>query len=235
MHISRIVLPVFAASSVVLGEKRCCRKGSATCALPKNALGAASEAVPTASAAPTSSDAAAPKAKAKGSGSKSSPISDWDGVNPFTPQNCPGVGAFVTNLGKETETFYFFDNYWNGVGTAGANFDNPEYKVELKPEETKHVPLPPTFKGRVQRGTEVPATWVEFQLFDGNDQTWGNISLQKGYDGPVTIHSTDGSGHVGGFMNDAFEGAPAEAYRYTASGKKALDGTSAYCKLLFSR
>jgi hypothetical protein len=79
--------------------------------------------------------------------------------------------------------------------------------------------LDSSFKGRVQRGSQIPATWAEFQVAATNGGAWGDISLEQGYDGPALIGPTD---HVntgwGGFTNDAFQGAPAAAYQNKSDG-----------------
>lgn len=102
-------------------------------------------------------------------------------------------GIQLTNKSKKDCTYYFYDNLWNGNGTAGANFDHPLKNATLKPGASAFVPLPATFKGRVQRGTQLPCTWVEFQLDASDDHgAHGDVSLQQGCDGAATIASTDG-------------------------------------------
>ncbi|KAI3390324.1 hypothetical protein diail_10120, partial [Diaporthe ilicicola] len=136
----------------------------------------------------------------------------------------PGIN--LTNKSKKEETYQFFNNYWNGNGTAGANFDHPEKPTHLRPGESKFVELPESFKGRVQRGKLIPATWVEFQLSASNDhKAWGNISLQQGYDGPAMISSTDGTNNSIGFTNDILPGAPQAAKQKRSDGKECLAST----------
>ncbi|KAL8920503.1 MAG: hypothetical protein Q9208_006253 [Pyrenodesmia sp. 3 TL-2023] len=126
------------------------------------------------------------------------------------------VGIDLHNKSNKSCRYFFYDNYWNGNGTAGANFDKPLKSIELAPGAGKFVPLKNTFKGRVQRGTKIPATWVEFQCEAANDG-WahGDISLQQGCDGAATIQGTDGAPHgsglVGGFKHDVITRAPAAA------------------------
>lgn len=135
-------------------------------------------------------------------------------------------GIQLTNKSKKEETFQFFNNYWNGNGEAGANFDHPEKPTHLKPGASTFVELPESFKGRVQRGKLIPATWVEFQLSAANDgKAWGNISLQQGYDGPAMIRSTDGTNNSIGFTNDILPGAPAAAKQKRSDGKECLAST----------
>lgn len=111
-----------------------------------------------------------------------------------------GPGINLSNESGSDCTYYFYDNYWNGNSTAGANFDNPLKGVTVAAGGTAFVSLPATFKGRVQRGTMIPATWVEFQISADNDHAaHGDVSVEQGNDGPATISSTDGRNSSGGF------------------------------------
>ncbi|KAF4632194.1 hypothetical protein G7Y89_g5933 [Cudoniella acicularis] len=124
-------------------------------------------------------------------------------------QTGSGPGIILTNKSNHEESYFFYDNYWNGNGTAGANFDHPLKSVKLGPGAKTYVDLPTTFKGRVQRGTTLPATWVEFQVSASNDHAaHGDISLEQGCDGAATIASTDGSNRINGFTNEVVNGAP---------------------------
>lgn len=135
-------------------------------------------------------------------------------------------GIQLTNKSKKEETYNFFNNYWNGNGEAGANFDHPEKPTKLKAGASTFVELPESFKGRVQRGTLIPATWVEFQISAANDhKAWGDISLQQGYDGPAMIRSTDGTNNSNGFTNDILPGAPQAARQKRSDGKECLAST----------
>jgi len=138
-------------------------------------------------------------------------------------------GIQLTNKSKKDCTYYFYDNYWNGNGTAGANFDHPLKNVTLKPGASQFVGLPASFKGRVQRGTQLPATWVEFQLDASNDHAaHGDISLQQGCDGAATIASTDGSNRINGLgadLVDVVAKAPDAAIRKKPNGERAIDTT----------
>jgi hypothetical protein len=137
-----------------------------------------------------------------------------------------GPGIQLTNKSNREHDFVFYDNYWNGNGTAGANFDHPLKTVHLKPNASQFVPLPASFKGRVQHGTQLPCTWVEFQLEASNDHAaHGDISLQQGCDCAATIASTDGSNVSNGFTNDVVSGAPAAAIRKKPNGERAIDTT----------
>lgn len=135
-------------------------------------------------------------------------------------------GIQLTNKSKKEDTYYFFNNYWNGNGTGGANFDHSEKPTHLKPGASTFVALPASFKGRVQRGKLIPATWAEFQLSADNDhKAWGDISLEQGYDGPAMIQATDGSNNANGFTHDILPGAPAAAKQKRSDGRKCIAST----------
>lgn len=135
-------------------------------------------------------------------------------------------GVQLTNNSGNEDIYYFFNNYWNGNGTAGANFDHPENPTTLRPGESTFVELPESFKGRVQRGTQIPSTWVEFQVSADNDhKARGDISLEQGYDGPAMIRAMDGSGIANGFTNDILPGAPEAAKQTRSDGKVCIAST----------
>ncbi|KAL8807158.1 MAG: hypothetical protein Q9182_000840 [Xanthomendoza sp. 2 TL-2023] len=134
------------------------------------------------------------------------------------------VGIDLHNNSNKACTYYFYDNYWNGNGTAGANFDHPLKNQHLAPHTSHFVPLPASFKGRVQRGQLIPATWVEFQCEASNDHfAHGDISLQQGCDGAATIKGTEGT--VGGFVKDIITHAPKEAKVTRKDGVVCLGST----------
>ena len=134
-----------------------------------------------------------------------------------------GPGIILTNKSAEACTYFFYDNFWNGNGTAGANFTHPLKSARVEPTKTNFVSLPASFKGRLQRGTQIPATWVEFQLDASNDHAaHGDISLEQGCDGAATIASTDGSRRSNGFVKDVLKDAPAAALGKRPDGKKVL-------------
>jgi hypothetical protein len=109
-------------------------------------------------------------------------------------------GIIIKNKSQTRCTYFFFDNYWNGNGTAGANFDKPLKAVEVPAGGTAFAGLKTSFKGRVQRGRLIPATWVEFQMKAANDgYAHGDVSVEQGNDGAATITSTDGRHQSGGF------------------------------------
>lgn len=129
------------------------------------------------------------------------------------PDDGKKSGIILHNHSNHADTYFFFDNYWNGNGTAGANFDKPLKAVSVPAGHKAFASLPLTFKGRVQRGRLIPATWVEFQLKAANDgAAHGDISVQQGNDGPATISSTDGSHQpTGGFKQPLVHVAPPAA------------------------
>ncbi|KAI4100629.1 MAG: hypothetical protein LQ345_007443 [Seirophora villosa] len=151
---------------------------------------------------------------------------DLAAPNPHERAEQHGPGIDLRNKSGKACTYFFYDNYWNGNGTAGANFDHPLKSVHLAAHASHFVPLPATFKGRVQRGTLIPATWAEFQLDASNDHAaHGDISLQQGCDGAATIASTDGSHRIGGFENDILTHAPEKAMVKRKDGMRVLAST----------
>ncbi|MCJ1280429.1 hypothetical protein MMC21_008257 [Puttea exsequens] len=137
-----------------------------------------------------------------------------------------GPGIVLANKSAKPCTYFFYDNFWNGNGTAGANFTHPLKSTHVNPGKTIFVSLPANFKGRLQRGTQIPATWVEFQLDASNDHSaHGDISLEQGCDGAATIAATDGSKRINGFVKDVVTGAPAGALGRRGDGVKVLAST----------
>jgi len=151
-------------------------------------------------------------------GQPAKPIASGDKDNGKTP------GVILTNRSHQVDTYYFYNNLWNGDGTAGANFDHALKSVTVSAGQTSFVSLPTTFKGRVQRGKQIPATWVEFQIEAGDDhKTHGDVSVEQGDDGPATIRSTDGTNIEGGFTSPIH--AEAGAYMVRGDGKKVIAST----------
>ena len=137
-----------------------------------------------------------------------------------------GPGISLTNKSAKEVTFYFYNNISNGNGTAVPNFNNPmNPPTTVAAGATTFVSLPASFKGRVQRGNMLPATWVEFQLDAANDHNaHGDVSLQQGCDGAATITPVGGSS-TGGFTNDVITGAPGAAFAKKNDGTRALAST----------
>ena len=145
---------------------------------------------------------------------------------PHKPAEHSGPGIDLHNRSGKECRYFFYNNYWNGNGTAGANFDHPDKSVHLAPHSSTFVPLSASFKGRVQRGTLLPATWAEFQLDASNDHhAHGDISLEQGCDGAATIAATDGSHRKGGFEKDILTHAPEKAVVHRKDGVKCLGST----------
>lgn len=146
-------------------------------------------------------------------------------VNQAVKTRDQGPGISLTNKSDKEVTFYFYNNYWNGDGTAGANFDHPnDPPTTVAAGATTFVSLPTSFKGRVQRGNTLPATWVEFQIQATDGHAHGDVSLEQGCDGAATITPATG-GPSGGFTNDVLSGAPAAALVAKPDGTKALAST----------
>ena len=96
----------------------------------------------------------------------------------------------------------------------------------LSARQTQFIGLPATFKGRVQRGTQIPATWAEFQIEADNDHAaHGDISVEQGNDGGAWIRSTDGRSSAAGFSGDIQTWAPTKAYQTRSDGVRALAST----------
>ena len=72
---------------------------------------------------------------------------------PAKQPNCPGMGVMLKNSRKEKDTYYFYNNLWNGDGKAGPNFEfnKPDMTVALGAGEEKYVPLDAKFKGRIRK------------------------------------------------------------------------------------
>jgi hypothetical protein len=139
-----------------------------------------------------------------------------------------GPGILMDNQGTKATEYCFFNNIWNGNGVGVPKFDNPDKCITLSPGSSQFIPLEASFKGRVQRGKILPATWVEFQLSSSDDhQAHGDISLEQGMDGCATISSTDGTSPVvGGFTKDLVAIAPAAATTMRQDGQKVIASTA---------
>lgn len=132
----------------------------------------------------------------------------------------PGVD--ITNVSGSEATYYFCNNISNGDGTAdpGLPCTNQIASVVLQPNQTKSVTLPTSFKGRVVRSTDMPATWVEVQVMADDGNAWGDVSLQTGCDGAATVAPTDGgsSATVGFSDTNIVANAPDGAKTTRADG-----------------
>ncbi|MCJ1369415.1 hypothetical protein MMC20_000626 [Loxospora ochrophaea] len=167
------------------------------------------------SVTPTASSAASATASAAAS----------SGTSSGGDSDTGGPGIVLVNKGSSSTSYSFFDNISNGDGTADPNFTSALKTVTLAAGETQFVSLDTSFKGRVQRGTQIPATWAEFQISASNDgQAHGDISLEQGCDGAATIESTTNDSN-GGFSHDILNGAPAAAFQNKPDGTAALGTT----------
>ena len=135
-------------------------------------------------------------------------------------------GAIIYNRSGKECKYAFYNNTTLPNGSQAASFTNPSPVITLKAGESKFVGLDRNFKGRVQRGTELPATWGEFQVSASNDgKAHGDISLEQGCDGAATVSATDGSGQHNGFTKDILTHAPVAAIHKKPNGEKALGTT----------
>lgn len=169
---------------------------------------------------------------------------------PLARRSDPGVD--LVNAGTSEQTFYFCENVSNGDGTADPGFTSDATEmssnlpagcasvatsVAVAASQTSAVTLDLSFKGRVVRTTDTPATWVELQI-QNNDTPcgdlcgygWGDVSLEMGCDGAATVAPADGSGTMVGFTNDLVSAAPSGATTTRSDGTKVIsapwyDGT----------
>lgn len=176
-------------------------------------------------------------------------------VLPLTHRSSSNPGVDLVNAGSSGQTFYFCDNVSNGVGTADPGFtsDSTEVSssslpsgcasiatsVSVSPSATASVTLDLTFKGRVVRTTDTPATWVELQIQNTDSSCgstcgygWGDVSLEMGCDGAATVAPADGTGTTVGFSSpaDLVDNAPSAATTTRSDGTKVIqapwyDGT----------
>ncbi|THW00167.1 hypothetical protein D6D27_00508 [Aureobasidium pullulans] len=110
----------------------------------------------------------------------------------------PGIS--LTNRSTHDETYFFYDNYWNGNGT---NFDHPLKSIRVSAGQAVSVDLPTSFKGRVQ--------------------AHGDVSVEQGNDGPAMIRATDGTNTTGGFTTPVH--AAASAYEIRSDGQRVIAST----------
>ena len=181
-------------------------------------------------AAPASSPSGAPQAEQKDAvapSSASAPAPSSTAPATTGSDSDSGPGAHIFNKGSNSQTFIFYENDGNGAGQSS----NPGQSITLAAGSDKFVSLPTSWKGHVQRGQSnptviSPATWAEFQVQAGDGSAWGDISLQKGCDGPAKIISATDASQAFGFTNDIISGAPAAAKVQTSDGAPALGFTT---------
>lgn len=165
------------------------------------------------------------------SGGSNEPKAAAAAVFAFTTQEADtqqGPGIVLTNKSGAQCNYNFYNNTTNGDGWANPEFNNATASVTLGPGQTQFVGLDTSFKGRVQRGTQQPATWVEFQIKADDGVAWGDISLQMGCDGAAVISATDGKGVSAGFSQEIISGAPEAAKVTRGDGVVVLDTTQGY-------
>lgn len=126
-----------------------------------------------------------------------------------TANKCGGTGLYITNSGSGTQTYTVF-----GGGKTFAINSQPYHSVTLAPGKSAPVTLPANFDGHVQRGSLLPATWVELNMVPGAAD--GDVSLEIGCDGAATVQANAISGggkpSVFGFSKDIISKAPANAF-----------------------
>lgn len=138
-----------------------------------------------------------------------------------------GPGAHIWNKGSSKQTYIFYQNDGNDAGQSS----NPGQSITLAPGSDQFVSLPTSWKGHVQRGQSnptviSPASWAEIQVQASDGKAWGDISLQKGTDGPVKIISATDPSQAFGFTEDIISGAPDAAKVKTSDGADALGFTT---------
>jgi len=98
--------------------------------------------------------------------------------------------------------------------------------VQVRAGGKAFVSLPTTFKGRVQRGKVIPATWVEFQISASNDHAaHGDVSVEQGNDGGANIASTDGRRSSAGFTGPITGWGDKSAWVTRSDGEHVLAST----------
>lgn len=153
-------------------------------------------------------------------------------------QSNPGVD--LVNAGSATQTFWFCNNKANDADGADPGFTSGTSgcsdivtSVSVAPSQTVAVSLDDSFKGRVVRTTDTPATWVEIQVKDSSPCTgdptfcgwgWGDISLEMGCDGAATVGPSGDSGSTVGFSTplDIVDNAPSAATTTRSDGTKVI-------------
>lgn len=175
-------------------------------------------------------------------------ITTASAVLPLAARSSSNPGVDLVNAGSSGQTFYFCDNVSNGEGTADPGFTTSDStdisssslpsgcasiatSVSVSPSATASVSLDLTFKGRVVRTTDTPATWVELRI-QSNDTPcgstcgygWGDVSLEMGCDGAATVAPADGTGTTVGFSTpaDLVDNAPSAATTTRSDGTKVI-------------
>ncbi|KAI0853395.1 hypothetical protein F5Y00DRAFT_100941 [Daldinia vernicosa] len=135
-----------------------------------------------------------------------------------------GAGIQLSNRGNGTRSFFVYENSCDSI---------PLKYVNVTAGETKFVALPSLFQGRIVRGSEVNldgqphtlGTWLEIGL-DGTGKGYGDISLIRGCDGPVTLAANDGTNVTTGFDDlTVLADAPEDIFETGSDGSKVIQAT----------
>lgn len=131
-----------------------------------------------------------------------------------TENKCGGAsGLYITNSGSGSQTFTVYQGKWSITS-------DPYTTKTLASGGSAVVTLPSGFVGHVQRGTLLPATWVELNMVAG--AAWADVSLEIGCDGAATVQADALDAPMFGFsatdFPDFFKNAPSDAFYNPASG-----------------
>ncbi|KAI1647724.1 uncharacterized protein F4817DRAFT_336617 [Daldinia loculata] len=135
-----------------------------------------------------------------------------------------GAGIKLSNSGNGTRSFFVYENSCDSI---------PLKYVTVNAGETKFVALPQLFQGRIVRGNDsnldgqphLLGTWLEIGL-DGTGKGYGDISLIRGCDGPVTLVAEDGTGVATGFDDlSVLADAPEGIFEIDSDGSKVIEAT----------
>ncbi|KAI1465514.1 uncharacterized protein F4812DRAFT_439074 [Daldinia caldariorum] len=135
-----------------------------------------------------------------------------------------GAGIKLSNSGNGTRSYFVYENSCDSI---------PLKYVTVNAGETKFVALPALFQGRIVRGTDANldgqphllGTWLELG-FDGTGKAYGDVSLIRGCDGPVTLAADDGTGVSTGFDDPSvLADAPEGVFQLASDGSKVIEAT----------
>ena len=119
---------------------------------------------------------------------------------------CKGTGLYITNSGSGSQTYTVFQG-------ATSITSDPYKSVTIAKGRSAAVTLPVGFLGHVQRGSLLPATWIELNMESGKAD--GDVSLEIGCDGAATVRASAISGGgtppTFGFSKNINANAPADA------------------------
>ena len=119
---------------------------------------------------------------------------------------CKGTGLYITNSGSGSQTYTVFQG-------ATSITSDPYKSVTIAKGKSAAVTLPEGFIGHVQRGSLLPATWIELHMVSGKAD--GDVSLEIGCDGAATVRASaiagGGTPPTFGFSKNINANAPADA------------------------